>query len=96
LRTIAGYGADAGPPTPTPGRFAFDWRFPQTMRADPAITTYNPAAADSNAQNITDGSSTAVTADNISDSSCLIHATNVAAADQGDLMEVHAVADAEL
>lgn len=96
LRTIAGYGADAGPPMPTPGRFAFDWRFPQTMRADPAITTYNPAAADSNAQNITDGSSTAVTADNISDSSCLIRATNVAAADQGDLMEVHAVADAEL
>ena len=96
LRCIAGFGSDAGPPTPTPGRFAFDWRFPQTMRADPTVTTFNPMAANSDAQNISDSTSTPVTVDNISDSSCLIRATSVDATDQGDLMEVHAVADAEL
>ncbi|HMB77154.1 MAG TPA: hypothetical protein VKN76_12195 [Kiloniellaceae bacterium] len=96
LSTIAGFGGDAGPPAPTPGRFAFDWRFPQTMRVAPSITTYNPSAANSDAENVTDGTSTPVTADSISDAACHIRATSVSATDQGDLMEIHAVADAEL
>lgn len=72
-------------------------RFPVSMGGVPAITFYNPSAANAQARNLTSGADCSATAaQNVSHEGFLIVATGDAAAAIGDDLAVHWVADARL
>jgi hypothetical protein len=79
----------------TAGKLIFEWKFPVPLRsAAPVLTTYNPSAANAEARNATDDTDTAVT-NLYSDGSAVAWvATADDATDAGDLMHLHATADA--
>jgi hypothetical protein len=73
------------------------WRFPTSMRIAPsAITTYNPAAANAEARNITDNLDCASTSGvtNLTAEGTIVSTTSNTGAGFGDVMGVHAVAEA--
>ncbi len=76
-------------------RAYFSVRFPLPMRSTPAITTYNPSAANSQARNIADSTDTAVAGNNIGESGGRMY-TDADTGDDGDPMAVHITADAGL
>lgn len=72
------------------------WQFTPTMRSTPAITTYNPSAANANWRDITAAADVAVSVDpstTVGVSGVLI-ATSGTVATLGDVLAIHAVADA--
>jgi hypothetical protein len=74
-----------------------EYRFPVRMRIAPAITFYNPAAANAFVRNVTLGTNaTATAASNISDLSCHVNCTGLAAWVVGNDSAVHISAEAEL
>ena len=73
--------------------------FPANMRAIPAITFYNPAAANALVRNLSapgDSAATNTTDCNLSPGSFNIHATGVGGWTVGSRLAVHATADARL
>lgn len=74
------------------------WQFPARMRANPAITTYNPSAANANWRDITAAADATVSVDpssTIGQTGVLI-ATSGTVTALGDILAIHALADASL
>ena len=85
------FGAKGG----TGGDFHISWYFPVEMRNDPTVTLYNPAAANTSARNLDDGSDSAFSVFDQSTTNVSGQPT-VDATDAGDAMSIHMTADAEL
>ena len=74
------------------------WQWPDMVMA-PAITTYNPSAANANWRNITAAADVAVAVDPgsaLSSSSGVLIATSATVTTLGDILAIHAVRDASL
>lgn len=73
------------------------WRYPVAMRATPTVTLYNPAAANAQARDETAAADcSATTTIGATDSSIGLGMTGAAGTAVGNLLTVHATADAEL
>lgn len=80
------------------GEPSYWWQFTQQMAKTPAITTYNPSVANANWRDITTSSDITVSVDpatTIGTNGVLL-ATSVTVATLGDILSIHAVADARI
>jgi hypothetical protein len=79
-------------------QFGMYWQFgPAVMRVTASFTTYNPTAASANWQNISTGSSLAVTVDTANGASPTgIFIYGVSATNASNLIYIHAVADSSI
>ncbi len=78
------------------GGFTFSIEYPVSMRANAAITTFNPSAANASARNATDSTDTAVTVATFDDRVTNIDENSLDATDANDRMQLHITAESEL
>jgi hypothetical protein len=76
----------------------FDWRFPRPMIQTPTMTTYNPGAANTKWRNATAAgdSGTPTVGQLLSDAQCDFYNPQVAGDATGQIVAIHATANAEL
>lgn len=73
------------------------WRFPTRMRAIPTITYYNPGAANTNWRNLSSGADSGTSSTQVPGDAGIMADSSGAAGDTvGQLVVIHATADAEL
>ena len=94
----AGYPGSLTVMSAAAAQFGLYWQFgPAVMRATASFTTYNPAGASANWQNITTGSSIAVTVDTANGAAPTgVFVYGAAATNASNLIYVHAAADASI
>lgn len=81
-------------PNAAGSNFGYKLRFPVVMRTTPSIVTYNPAAANANWRDATNGVDRAVTVSDISDNSVTLrHTATLGAANSYNAIHIVAVAD---